>query len=513
MRRPSALSKVWTTCYSCGELQPIEVQTLVRGGLPRFDIIGLPQNMIREGKDRILSALGSLGIELPSQKILVSLNPGDIPKEGSHFDLPIIIGILRCLGHLPNTENKTYAWGELGLDGSIRPFQDLLAHLLFTNLCGADESVSGQNENDLSFVHSFLKTPPASLRHVSELFDGTLSSKVQKSAKTEDGDFLWQTVWADNDPTIGAWNRLRGSPEQFLFWCLTAIGRHHVLLEGPPGVGKSSWCFAFGDLQRPLRPHQWVEKFRYRQKLSHEIGDLISLSRVPFEAPHHTSSSAAVVGGGSLKIAAGALTRSHLGILFLDEFSEFSRDVLESLREPLETKSITIARRGHSQKLAADTQLLAAMNPCKCGKHGSSASCDCTTLQYHVYRSKISAPLRDRFHFQCWWFYDERPRPEEFELKAVRRRLIESTRVTPPRLEGVLPPRHLNPRRQARWLETFVSWCRWFNISTASPKDVEKFLNFLKTIKNGEENYGTSHELGGGTGSRGTATARSHLVS
>jgi len=507
------ISKTWTTCYSQGCLKLVEIQILIRKGLPRFDIIGLPQNMIREGKDRIYAALSHLGIELPSEKVLVSLNPGDIPKEGSHFDLPILVGILKGLGFLHSTEEKCFYWGEVQLDGAIRPVEDLLGHLLFANQYAAQCFVSaGPRENFLG-IQPYMSSPLYFIQHIREALD--LSAVSEKKEGQIENNFTQQRIqkqWVESTPQDSAWNQLRGSADQFLFWSLCAFGRHHVLLEGSPSVGKTSWCLALRDLQLPLAPHQWAERFQY-QSACQKCFNIQSLMCPPFEAPHHTSSASSIIGGGSAQVVAGAITRANYGILFLDEFPEFSRNVLESLREPLETKTITIARRGAVQQLPADIQLLCAMNPCICGKYRSKKRCTCSSNDFWRYQTKISEPVRDRFHWRVWWTYQNENRSADFELKIVRRRLVESFQQSPPQLGHLFIPKDLSPRRQRLWMDLLLSWGRWHGVSQISSSDNQKLQSFIERMENDYVSMEGNELLGRPTRMPGTSTYASHLDS
>ncbi|MBN8555745.1 MAG: ATP-binding protein [Deltaproteobacteria bacterium] len=513
----SKLSEVSTTCYSRGELHRIQVQVHIRGGLPKFDIIGLPQNMIREGKDRILSALSHLGIDVSTQKILISLNPGDIPKEGSHFDLPMLVGILKAMGVFsqitpseslhPFMQEPSFFWGELGLDGTIRHCDNLLAHLLYANQFSPKALVSAGRENNIKFIDPYLSTPSTIINHLSELISPHLviSQPVHKSALIEENEltnenssttshpeidsekfsqFLLST-WVSEDLENSRWNQLKGKPSQFLFWCLVALGRLHVLLEGAPGVGKSSWSFAMKELQFPLPSSSWHRRFCFHSHLSKQIKSLGDLFAAPFESPHHSSSKTAIVGGGSNQVCAGSLTRASGGILFLDELSEFNRDIIECLREPLETKSITIARSGVSASLPADIQFLAATNPCRCGRYRSGANCTCSTTQYHQYKSRISEPLRDRMHFTPWWEFFDIEREKQFDLRNVRAHLSDALKNKSPDFSSIVNffPKRKNPRKQKIWIQIFDSWCRWFGIQSPTEKNILEFSNFLNEME------------------------------
>lgn len=486
MRRNS-ISSTWTTCYSQGELEPIEVQVLVRNGLPRLDIIGLPQNMIREGKDRILSSLSHLGIELPTQRILISLNPGNISKEGSHFDLPILVGILSSLGMIPQKDGKSFYWGELGLDGVIRPLENIIAHLLFASRFTPNILLSSfPNEMSMDFVLDVLDAPISNIGHAASL----LSDNYQIRSRASDlkSASAIQSIWKNMEPKNSRWNTLKGSREQFDFWGIATLGRLHLLLEGPPGTGKSTWCFSADELQLPLERTAFLEKFRYRGASSANVNSVLELVRPPFEAPHHGASAAAIIGGGSGAVTIGAATRAHRGILFMDEFTEYQQHVLESLREPLENQTISIARSGATQVLPTNIQLLAAMNACKCGNLGSKKICTCTPHQFHSHRNRISGPLRDRFHIRSWWSHEPQDRRREFDLIPMKHRLVSAFTSGNPSLDGIRLPHEVTPRRQRKWLEVLISWCRWHGIHSPTEIDLKRFSQFLKQMEvNGDE--------------------------
>jgi predicted ATPase with chaperone activity len=268
-------------------------------------------------------------------------------------------------------------------------------------------------------------------------------------------------------------------------------GRHHILLEGAPGVGKSAWCTAIKDIQSPLLSDEIIEKFKISPHETSKLRSLEDLLQAPYEAPHHSSSMASIVGGGSQNIHIGYITRAHRGILFLDELAEFPKNVIEALREPLESKSITLGRSGYSKSFPADIQLIAAMNPCPCGNHLSKKQCYCGTKKFHDYQAKISTPMRERFHLNLYWNYENFEQPPEFQLKKIRQKIIELRTVPIPQMSGIKVPRDLNPRRQRKWTELFRTWCHWHAISTPSPKNQHDFQEFISElqIQNTKEAY------------------------
>lgn len=478
------LSSVFTTNYSEGEFQQIEVQVLLRSGLPRFDIIGLPQTLIREGKDRILAALSRLGIELPSQKILVNLSPAAVPKQGSHFDLPILAAILKCLGVLPGSEgHNDYYWGEVSLNGDILPFSDFLPHYLFASRMNATHfkvHLSAEAHQDLA---AWLSQPMHVIKHIEELFNvGALDHSSQRLA-FDSIDKTNFDLWLADDRDL-LWNQLKGSESQFLLWTLISLFRLHSLIEGPPGCGKSTWALAMKDLRSPLPASDWTKRIVGPQSPTRSVDDI---RLRPFLAPHHSSSRTAIVGGGSEQISPGALSQAHLGTLFLDEIGEFARDVVESLREPLESKQVTIARGATQKTLPANTQILGAMNPCRCGRYGSKKNCLCSTSSFYAYRKRISEPLKNRFHFVGWWTFRQEMRKDAFHIRNIKAHFLEIPNPQSIEFSHIQINPSESPRQQRLWLEFFSAWCRWHNVLAPSAKDQTQFNNFLDEFK-GEGN-------------------------
>jgi len=447
----------------------VEIQVLIRSGLPRFDIIGLPENVIKEGRDRILSALHFLGIHLSKQKVLVNLHPSSVPKEGGHFDLPLLVGVLKSMGQLPPRENvKEYYWGGLHLDGSVQKLESPFSHILFADQSANAElnlNVEMQGKESIGSILPWIKNPVRDLDHVSKIFS--------------DRDCLKAPITApSNSNQRFRWEELRGSYEQFLLFSLAAIGRLHLLVEGPPGVGKSTWCQAYKDILPRFSPETWLGRLKIAPFASGT-----PLFDPPFESPHHTTSTQAIVGGGSNRIDPGAITRAHRGVLFLDELLEFHRPVIEGLREPLEDKKISIFRKGISAELAADFQLLATMNPCPCGYFQTRKVCECSTNRFQSYRNKLSGPLLDRFHIHTWWTFEDHDMHPDFKVHSLRQRIERALEKSPPQFEDIKPPGDLHPRKRIRWLEFFAAWCRWHQIDRPTQNQRKEFNEFYENFR------------------------------
>lgn len=469
----------WTTSFSDGIIHPIQIEVILRSGLPRLDIIGLPQNTVREGKDRIASALHQLGITL-KQRVLINLYPSDLPKEGSHFDLPILMAILRAQGLLaPNSED--YAWGELALDGHIRPTPHLLAHILGSHFSQGSFYFSGK-KSDLLFLQNHIQNRLYGISHIRELLaPAEQIAMTQEQYETENIE-LQLKKWIDSTPKESKWNKLRGNQQQFDFFGMASIGRQHLLIEGSPGVGKTFWSLAYRDIQRPITLAELRKRCQFHPESAddYRFNGLNALT--PYEAPHHSSSGASIIGGGSRRGNAGSLSKAHLGTLFLDEIPEYSRDILESLREPLENKIISIGRSEKTIILPADIQLIGTFNPCPCGNYNSKKICSCSSNQFYSYQRRLSQPLRDRFHYHVWW----KLQPEEIKspsLSDMRYRITEAAKLQPTLHHKLKYPKLLNLRKEKQWLENLISWAKWNGITEISESDQHQFESFNTAIR------------------------------
>ncbi len=381
------------------------------------------------------------------------------------------------LGHyLIPPHEKRFFWGELRLDGKIQSPKAILSHLLFA--AQKNSSSLWLNTQD---IHSpiFSKTSLYHLQSISDLLSDLNPQKTSSLETQSTGE-----DWIKKLPSSSIWNQLRGDRDQFLIFALAAIGRHHLLLEGSPGVGKSTWCLAFREILPPLSEDLWRERVQAAPLfLPSDLDNSMTGFQSPFESPHSSSSVQAVVGGGSKRIDPGAITRAHQGVLFLDEIPEFARGVRECLRQPLEMKSISIARGGVAAQLPADFQLLATMNPCACGYFESPRRCECSATQLQNYRGRISGPLLDRIHFYLWWQFIDQPIPEEFSLLCLRARIQEARHRSPPQIDVDLIPQVLAPRRRRLWRDIFDSWCRFYGVDHATEKEARDFREFYDKIQ------------------------------
>lgn len=379
------VARTYTVAFEGVEARPVEVQCSITPGLPSFSIVGLPDKAVSEARDRLRSALSAMAIALPSKRITVNLSPADLPKEGSHFDLPIALAVLAALEILPADEvERTMSLGELSLDGSLVPVIGALPAamtaaqenrmLLCPKACGAEAAWVGATK----------VLAAESLTQVVQHFTGS-----QPLPEAEPGEVILAEHSRDMREVKGQ-ERAKRALE------VAAAGRHHLMLIGTPGSGKSMLAARLPGILPPLTPEEALET-----SMIHSLFGLLDeggISRIcPFREPHHTASRAAIVGGGR-GAKPGEISLAHNGVLFMDEFPEFPRDVLETLRQPIETGSIVVARANAHVRYPCKFMLIAAANPCKCGYLPDPArACSRAPICGEDYLGRISGPLMDRF--------------------------------------------------------------------------------------------------------------------
>jgi magnesium chelatase family protein len=368
----------------------IEVEVDVSGGLPEFTIVGLPDTTVKESKERVRTAIKNAGFDFPPRKIIVNLAPADIKKEGPGFDLAIAVGILAATSQIKTTFLNDYIFvGELSLDGSIRSVPGILPMALFIHeqttksfLIAEDNKgevaltpVQAYSFSKLVEIKNFLDCP--------QLHNGVEQQCLQDFLDKE------QEVVYDFADVKGQYLAKRALE-------VAAAGGHNLILIGSPGCGKSLLAKCLSSILPPLTPEEALEVSKV-----YSIAGLLNKDRPlitsrPFRAPHHTASAASIIGGGVIPNP-GEVTLATHGVLFLDEIPEYRRDVLESLRQPLEDRTVTISRVSAVITYPAKFQLVGAANPCYCGYYGDGLKdCTCTPYQVNKYRSKISGPLLDR---------------------------------------------------------------------------------------------------------------------
>lgn len=419
--------RISTVAFVGIEARPVEVQVRITGGAFAFAVVGLPDKAVAESRERVRNALHATGLGMPWKHITVNLSPADLPKEGSHFDLPIALALMVAMGALPpDTIEGFAAIGELSLDGSIRSVPGALPAAIGANAlgkglicpaeCGSEAAWASEDMNILapphllSLVNHFkglqvLRRPEPNLEGRSDPLPDLRDVKGQEAAK----------------------RALE----------IAAAGGHNLLMIGPPGSGKSMLASRLPSILPPLTVDEMLEVSMLHSLAGELSGGKLAKDR-PFRAPHHSASMAALVGGGS-RPKPGEVSMAHHGVLFLDELPEFHGQVLDSLRQPLETGETVIARANHRLCYPSRFQLIAAMNPCKCGGAGPGQACRRGPSCAAQYQARLSGPFLDRIDLQI-------------EVPAV----TAADLVLPAPTEGSEEVRHRVARARDRQLERFA---------------------------------------------------------
>ena len=371
----------------------VQVELHVGRGLPGFAIVGLPAPVVRESRERVRAALLNSGYEFPAGRITVNLAPVELSKQGGRFDLPIALGVLIASGQVPTPPRAFECYGELGLAGELRPVSGLFLAALHAGNAGHALIVPAANSDEVVMSGHGAAYGAASLREAAARLSGAASSAALRPRPIDGGPSAGADLAAL--PPLPALSDVAGQWQAKRALVIAAAGGHSLLMVGPPGSGKSMLAARLPALLPPLSKPEALEVAGIASVCGLQL-DASRWTRRPFRAPHHTASAHAIVGGGP-RAMPGEISLAHQGVLFLDELPEFDRRVLESLREPLESGVITVARVGSRLTLPAQFQLVAAMNPCACGYLGDPVQpCRCTPAGIERYRQRISGPLLDR---------------------------------------------------------------------------------------------------------------------
>ena len=378
------VAHVATVAFLGLEARSVEVQVQISSGLPKFLVVGLPDKAVAESRERVHAALAAIGLALPPKRITVNLSPADLPKEGSHYDLPIALGLLAAMGAVDREMLAGYlAVGELGLDGRIAPSPGVLLAAMHASalslglVCPAAQGAEAAWAGDVEVV------PATDLIALLNHFRGSAVLSPPQPGEAEP---------PGRGPDLG---QVKGQESAKRALEVAAAGGHNLLMTGPPGAGKSLLAACLSGILPELTPSEALEVSMIASVAGTLSGGRLLRNR-PFRSPHHSASMVALVGGG-LKVRPGEVSLAHLGVLFLDELPEFQRAVLDSLRQPLETGSVSVARANTHVTFPARVQLIAAMNPCRCGHLGDPAlACSRAPRCAADYQAKVSGPLLDR---------------------------------------------------------------------------------------------------------------------
>lgn len=486
---------MYSQVNSCGLLglegQFVSVETDISNGLPLFDIVGLADTAVKEARERVRAAIKNTGLKFPAKRVIVNLSPADTRKEGAGFDLPIAVGTLASMGNFRELcDLQHFAFiGELSLDGRLRPVTGMLSKALAVRDAGCHTLVlPRENAREASWVDGLTVLPAENLSEVYSHLIGECPLKAY--CKKANEGINWKSCLSDS--TLPDFSDVRGQESAKRAIEIAAAGGHNILLEGSAGAGKTMLAKRIAGILPNPSFSESIELTRIHSVaglLGHDTG-LISIR--PFRAPHHSISTAGLIGGGKIP-KPGEISLAHAGVLFLDELPEFSRYSLDALRQPIEEGRVSLSRIQASITYPCKFILVAAANPCKCGHYGDSVKpCTCPLHEAERYYSKISAPLLDRIDIRInvpglVWGDVINSAPSE-SSQEISRRVLRAREIQQARYKeaGVTCNAQLSGRALRLWCaldgESLLLMERSFILLSLSMRSHDRILKVARTI-------------------------------